>query len=197
MADPIVAPPPFKLTWFITHTNTNTGWSETYYVNAATDVLANATGVLLAPLRMALLTNKYRMVYGRVSRLDVKGDGYPLAITFPAVGTFAPAAPDGNHPGNGVVYRWSDGAGLRAMRFLHGVPEECITDGDFAPTAPYITALSAWHGSLITNTLMRKKIAVAPFASFVPVNAINHRYASVKKVGKPFGLRRGRAALRT
>jgi hypothetical protein len=197
MADPNVPPPPMKLTIFINHNPTNTGWSETYYLNAATPASALTTAALFVPTRMGCLSNKYSLVYGRVSDMSKKGDGYPLFAILPQLGTFVPATGDGAQPGSALVTRWTDGTGTHTMRVVHGVPEESVTDGILTPAAPWTTAINNYFASIVSNCLMRKKIAIAPFVSFVALNAITVRYMTVKRVGRPFGLLRGRAALRT
>lgn len=197
MADPNVPPPPFKLTIFINHNPTNTGWSETYYPNSATVASALTVSGLFMPLRMAMLSNKYSCVYGRVSDMSKKGDGYPLFALLPQLGTFVPATGDGAQPGSALVIRFTDGLGSHTTRVIHGVPEESVTDGILTPAAPWTTAINAYFASLSSSFLMRKKIAIAPFVSFVGITSFTVRYMTVKKVGRPFGLLRGMAALRT
>lgn len=197
MADPAVAPPPWKGTLFINHGTSNTGWSETYYINTASLTTAQTNFGLILAGRMTLLTNKYSLVYARLSDMSFKGDGYVTTSTLPIVGGFVPLVADGGQPGSCIVTRWNDGAGRRNIHVLHGIPEEDITDGTIALTTPYGALLSAFYTQLITNAAFRRKKAVAPFVEFVPIASIATRYATVKKVGRPFGLLRGRAALRT
>lgn len=197
MADPNVPPPPWKATFFITHGGTNTGWSETHYINAASIGAAQVALGSVMTSRMSILNNKYSLVYARLSDMSIKGDGYVTTSIMPMVGTHVPVTPDGGQPGSCIVIRYTDGAGHRVMRHLHGIPEENILDGIVILTTPFATALSAHFSTLISNTFFRRKKAIAPFVEFVPISGISTRYATVKKVGRPFGLLRGRAALRT
>lgn len=197
MADPAIAPPPWKATLFINHSVSNTGWSETYYINTASLSGAQTSLTLLLTSRMTLLSNKYSMTYARLSAMNVKGDGYVTNATLPLVGGFVPVIADGGQPGSCILIRLTDGAGKHINRLLHGIPEEDIADGTIALTAPYATVLNAFFVVVQGNCAFRRKIAAAPFAEFVPIANIATRYATVKKVGRPFGLLRGRAAIRT
>lgn len=195
--DPNVPPPPWKASFFINHSGTNTGWSETHYINAASIGAAQIALSTVMTARMSILNNKYSLVYARLSDMSIFGDGYVTTTVLPLPGTFVPTAPDGGQPGSAITLRYTDGAGHHVNRFLHGIPEESLTDGIVALTTPYGTALSAYFTLLISNTMFRRKKAIAPFTEFVAISGINTRYATVKKVGRPFGLLRGRAALRT
>lgn len=195
MADPAIAPPPWKATWFINHPGTNSGWSETWYINIASLSGAHTSLSLIMDSRMSLLTNKYSMVYARLSSLNVKGDGYPTTHSLPIVGTFVPATPDGGKPGDAIILRASDGAGKRNMRVLRGIPEESILDGVVNTVAPFAALLISYFVILQGNAAFRRKTAIAPFVEFVPIAGISTGRAISKKVGRPFGLPRGRAAM--
>jgi hypothetical protein len=195
MADPIIAPPPWKLTAFFNDSSTNTGWSETYYINTASIVTAQTLTTSLLNARLGILTSNFKLVYGRLSRLDVKGDGIPITLAVPSPGTFTPAGGESNHPGVVLLFRESTTSGKGNTRTLRGIPEECVNAGNYAPTIAWGVLLATYFTALVADTQMRRKIAVAPFAQFITIDNVAAQRIRVKKIGRPFGLSRGRAAI--
>jgi hypothetical protein len=135
------------------------------------------------------------MVYARLSDMSIKGDGYPVVGTFPRPGVYVPTIGDGGQPGCCLLVRYTDGQGHRNMRFLHGIPEEEILDGQLNATTAYSGFIGAYYLELQTKTLFRRKKTTPPGVEFVAINGIFNRYATVKKVGRPFGLLRGRRVI--
>lgn len=195
MADPNIPPPPWKVTNFFNFSGgPSLGWSETWYVNKTTFNDMAIDWAIVIAARMAIVGVQSVLTYARASRLDVKGDGVQLNSAN-INGTYTPAIGDISHPGVALLTRWTTSGGHSVNHVLHSIPEECANFGNYQPTSGYALAMTAFQSAVSTHLVIPRKTTVAPFVVFEPVSTVGLRRMVVRKLGRPFGLSRGRAAI--
>lgn len=194
-----IAAPPFIVQVFFM-TKDGHGFSENYWCNQATYEAALAKAEELGGLldvRATLFTASHYIAYVRVSdttkRRDTLVRGYTATER---QGTYVPAAGDTSPDSDALLIRWQGfvtGVPYFALRPLHLIPEECVTDGVYAPTVAFSTALVNLQTVLLAapDYVMVAKVAGVP-TSF-EISSQTAIRMSRRKVGRPFGLSRGRS----
>jgi hypothetical protein len=176
------------------------GWSEVYPLNAASYSVAAANLGAIATARLGMLYSDVSLVGGLLSDTALKGDSFPTGIGFPQAGTYTSMS-----TGTGLItlaLRCEAYASFlkRGARFLRGLPNGLVgAGGVYTPITLWSTAFAA-YATLVTNYVsIATKIrgAVSPpfytfesITSFVLISQLESR-----KVGRPFGLHRGRVLI--
>lgn len=172
------------------------GWSEVFYLSAA-DVLSAMS--LLQQLNTALLKTQCDAVFTdglRVSDVQVKGDGF-VAAPINNSGSLAIGAGSLADVNLAARYRLDTADNLhRVNHYVHGLRQVDVSggpDGRTETTAVYATLADviAFQTVLKNNTVNWQKRSIPPVtAGFSNCELI--RPLSIRRVGRPFGLPRGR-----
>lgn len=176
------------------------GWSETYFLEATDYTHAQSLLSPLATQRLGMMSSDCELVGGLISDTDVKGDSFPTGLTFPQVGTWAPAATD---PTANITLalnlKFFAGPGKRGTRFLHGLPTTQVAAGGYKSfTAPFVTKLNTFLALVQSSTNLGTRIkgAVAPpFYNFSQYTSFQINNLEKRDIGRPFGLLVGRRAI--
>ncbi len=172
------------------------GWSEVFYISAADSPSAIAT---LQTINTALLKTQCDAVFTdqlRVSDVEVKGDGF-LANPTNSQGSLAIGAGTLADINLAARYRLITLDGKhRVNHFVHGLRAQDVTggpDGMTENTAAYaaLADVIAFQTVLKNNTVNWQKRTIPPVtAGFNSCELL--RPMSIRRVGRPFGLPRGR-----
>src|SRR5262245_58011777 len=100
----------------------NEGWTETYCSENADPTEAVTQLTDLAPLRAALMPDWFSITQGRVSRIDVSGDAYPIVgAGFPFVGTFTEALSEPLEANTALKARFLGTPPHRNLKYIRGL----------------------------------------------------------------------------
>lgn len=184
----------FKATVFLYEAQAQGGWSEGYWIVAAGYPEAAATCDSINTLRMGLTIAEIHSFRIRVSDPTIRGDAY----------LFTPTAENGTYPsdpgiapiGAALLLRQSAASLYFANRFLRALPQSCVSNGIYAPFPGFVTALTAYMNALQGQTYIRAKPKPGggPLQPF-PVDDVLQEGLRIRKVGRPFGLPRGRVLI--
>jgi len=182
-------PGPMVGTCFFTH-GLN-GWTEVYPLLAGGYAEASVSLGSILAARQDLLTSEVVNVFNRVSDITVRGDSKIVAGQ--GAGDYVPVSGDLSPDPVVLKLRQEAGPPLRSIRYLHGVPEEVIENGIYAPTLVFENAMTAYIAAVLAGAGILKKDAGPP----VTYSVVEIAEAAVvgvwaRKVGRPFGLHRGR-----
>jgi hypothetical protein len=186
---------PFKGTLFIN--TADAGWTETYYINAASLAAAStALGNILTP-RQGVSRSEVKFPVGRIVDLSAPRTSLLLTVVAPA-GTWAGADLSTVDPALAILVRMGSADGLtRSRHFLRGIPSLQINGAatdpiTWGPTAGYTTALNAWIAAVQANAVLAKKTAPLTYTTKAITNMAISTVGTIRRAGRPFGLRRGR-----
>lgn len=172
------------------------GWSNSFYISAADNLTAMAA---LQRINTAMLKTQADTVFTvglRVSDVEVKGDGFTAIPTNNAgslalgAGVMAPlnlaaryklTTADGKHRVNHYVH------GLR------GTDISTLASGQSIPTVPYaaLADVIAFQTELKNDTINWQKRTIPPVTAGFS-DCILSDTLSIRRVGRPFNLFRGR-----
>lgn len=182
-----------KLSMFL-EDDSGAGWSDNFYVQAAD--LTGARTVLdsVIPDFMAMRPDTVRMTWARASDVAVRGDSLLSTVPFPVVGTYTlPAGAQQMEPGTAMLIQLFASATAKGHWFFRGGPNSILSGRD------YVTG-TTWDGTFTTiladieaNFLVRRKNATPPPTfNYLPITGVTVQRGTTRKVGRPFGLPRGR-----
>jgi hypothetical protein len=177
-----------------------TGWSEIYWSDKAGYAPVLTDLDLTNTSRMAMFLADVSCVGLRVSDNSINGDAMVSAPTTP-LGTYVPADPGNitDYPANGCLARIEAGALYRGMRILRGIPADLTAGGHFSVPLAWQTAFTAWGTNVKTlfGLYVKEKGVPDPRPKiFQTITAvINLAKQRTHRVGRPFGLLRGRRLL--
>lgn len=193
-----IAAPPFLVQLFF-ETKDGHGFSENYWSNKPSYQEALDETLALGSLldaRRAMFTASHHITYVRVSDTTRKRDTLVKGVA-PAdgVGTYVPAAQDTSPDQVALLVRWQAfiaGIPYFALRPMRLIPEECVTDGVYAPTVAFDAALTNLIAELVNPAkwVMVVKVAGTPTSS--ELSSVTALHMSQRKAGRPFGQSRGR-----
>ena len=174
------------------------GWSEVYYLT--TEDYSEALDITedLRNLRIAMMPDSFQAVYIRVSDPNIKGD----AVINPAVvtGTFGGVNQQAMPASTAVLIRmYSNANQIPSFRYFHGLPECIQSAGVYTPAVcagdgDWDQALSDCLDMIEANYLMRQKTGPGPDDfGLVGINDLLPVRITNKRIGRPFGLSRGRS----
>ncbi len=174
-----------------------TGWSEVYPLQVADYTTALAVLTTTKNLRLAMMAPDINLIGARISDTDVKGDSFPTGFLFPTTGTYVPGAGEKTFATDYALRcGLYGGPAKRSVRFVRGVSNLNIDgNGHYIPTAAWDATLDAWLNQLIASVSIATRIkgAVAPpYYAFTPILSASIQEMENRKVGRPFGLSRGR-----
>lgn len=174
----------------------NYGWSENYPTNVATPTDAETNFGSFLTLRLATMFSDCKCVGGRISDVNVKGDSYPLIVSFPEPGTYAGTGATKTSAGqNCLRVLLNSSPVIRANRYLHGIPNNQYTTTFYTPTSDWLTLIADFMNAIVSNsgTLTKIKGAIVPpFYTYTPYTGYTEEGGDFRKVGRPFGQPRGR-----
>lgn len=173
----------------------DSGWSEVYPISATDYTTCDGTFKAIISDRAAILAPDVTLLAAVISDTDIKGDSF-LSTTTTTVGTWAGADTTSFNPNWALRTLWNAGALKRGSRFIHALPNAQVSAvGAFAPTGPFTTAIAAWETAMLGGVSMATRIkgaTTAPFYTFTGLTAVANKNMEERKVGRPFGLPRGR-----
>lgn len=178
---------------------TGQGFSEVYYLTATTDTAAVTAIAQIATLRLAMMPDKNRALFWRISNGKIRGDTLVRTATGGVDGTYGITTTE-TMPSNVSLKtrvqcedrRWS-------MRYFHCLPEDCVTDGIWTPTTAMNTAFSALRTFLMENCTgvfaprEGEPVDVAIIKAIIDLIPLS---VNTRRTGRPFGLPRGRSVIR-
>lgn len=187
--------PNWKVTMFFEDGAVSYGWTETIYILAGdTSTVPNSVANALVEPRLAFLPTTHYMIAARLSQEGVRGDASGLA------GAPAPGALDVSM--RTLVDRWSclllqKASGDRKSHghsFCHAVPRDFFTAGDnYDDGNASDTEVKAYCALLASGPYCMKAKRLGE-VSFPAITACAPFKKTEHKVGRPFGLRHGRAS---
>jgi hypothetical protein len=172
------------------------GWSEVYPINAPSYAAAATIMQALAGFRMACACTDVTLMGTLLSDTAVKGDSYPMGVSLPQPGTgFSPTST--GQISLALRLQITGGVLKRSARFVRALPTFLIgAGGSYTPVSAFTTALNTFLAYLIANVSIATKIHGAvspPFYSFTAITGATLVAAlEARKIGRPFGLHRGR-----
>jgi len=178
---------------FYNYSDAQMGFSETYYMEFPT--IADCMGNLdvINTSRLTTLCPNVYCAGGVVSDVDIKGDSLLIPPT-DRVGSFGETGDVSVADDIGLLTRVEASSLFRGMKCWHGVPNSAYNHGllDLVLANPYMTAMLAHFGLLITNTQLRVKAPGEPITyEYLAISAIVVRRAGFRNLGRPFGLLHG------
>jgi hypothetical protein len=123
--------PDYKVNFFFKNTQAEAGWSETYYLTAATPESAREAGRSLANSRGPLCGINSYLAEIRVSDDKIFRDSLTYTFDPDELGHVLAGASD--VPWNAVLCRIEATAAYRRQLYLRGVPDEVITEDEKNP----------------------------------------------------------------
>lgn len=171
----------------------NIGWSETYYTNDADHEAAIAEIQALLLLRIDILSPLCYSDYLRISKTDVPGDSLVRETNIQGTAPGDPVL----EPSACLLLRLEAGPTARGRKYLHGVTEEMfLSDGNYNIGWAGEVALAAFLEKLApaVDPLYGIPVGTDPGpAEYSFITAALPQRLTSHKVGRPFGLRRGRS----
>ena len=172
------------------------GWSNVFYISAADHAGAMATLQILNTAMLATQSDGVFSLKLRVSNVEVKGDGL-LADPTVNVGALV-TAPGTPAPVNlAVHYEFHTADRLhRVHHYVHGIRQTDMTtlaNAESEVTGVYagLAAVAALETAIKTNTVNWQGRTIPPTTAPLTLGGIQIP-VSVRRVGRPFGLFRGR-----
>jgi hypothetical protein len=129
----------------------------------------------------------------RVSDMFIRGDS-AIAIPLAPTGTYTVPVGKVNLPPDAALVLRCEATPLRrSFRYLHGLTSNDTVGNVWSPTAGMIAALTSYLTFINTNTVQRHIVSRSPLnvVDTAWTNFIEQQVNS-RKVGRPFGLPRGR-----
>lgn len=187
-----MARPPWVATVFYNNTFLNFGWSENLYPIGPDQATASAAVANLIPLRLALLSDDWTIAY---ARLDVPGsprDSVVVPLPSSRLGTYVIAPPDKELPADSAVLVTLFGDPTKKNRNFWRVigTQDMGAPNSFSPTNLWLSLFAAYATSLQPNFYVARNTPTVSY--FVPIASVNLGRFTNRKMGRPFGLARGR-----
>jgi hypothetical protein len=169
------------------------GWSEVYNLVTTTYPQSLLDMQIIVTARLSMVPNNVHCSYIRVSDLLIRGDS-TIKFPSPAIGSYILTGTNVMlPPDSALVVRMEASPLNRSFRYLHGLSSQDVNDTLWTPSAAMITAYGNWVGAASVLSLHRHKnvgppisYADTPWTTFIALT-VNSR-----KVGRPFGVPRGR-----
>jgi hypothetical protein len=181
----------------------NQGASELYPLVATSYAQGLTDLATLATSRKSLLAPDCTLAGALLSDGDVRGDSYPLGaqITIPSPGTYTTTPPASTYAAPNVALRnlVSSGPLKRGTRWMHFIPfDQFSGSGGYTPITPWATNLGQFYTFLSTLTAIATRApgSEPPAWTFSAVNAVMSNSVATRRLGRPFGLPRGRRLIR-
>jgi hypothetical protein len=182
--------PQFAHTLFLGDVEGSYGWSESYFGQSTTDLVARDKLDDLVNARVLVLVDVCKIEAGRVSNVDIVGDSFLSTVT-PLTGAITSTHLTAVDPWSALNLRLEAGSPHRGRKFLHGVLEDTFdSDRRYNPGNPNAAAWATWFAFLVADWNIRVGPAPAftyePITAALPIREVEH------KVGRPFTVLRGR-----
>lgn len=173
----------------------NEGWSETYCI---TDVSPDAVATTLRTLaekRQAMMPDWFAVTGGRVSRIDILGDSYPIDESgFPLIGTYATDVVGPVEANTAVKVRLLGTAPHRNLKYMRGLDLSVVTGRHFLGPDAWMSVFDDYNGVVAAPTFGFQVVYTDDLGAVQrePVTNCVIAGASARKPGRPFGAPRGR-----
>jgi hypothetical protein len=176
------------------------GFSEVYPLVAANPTAADTFLSSLMAARIAVACTDVTFTGYRISDSDIKGDSWPVSAISPIVGTYVGAGSLVTYnPQISLRFLAVAGGLKRGSRWFRAIPEDQIdASGQLSPSGSWVTSIGNWEVLVGGNCSIatRNKLAIAPpFYTFTAITALTRKQAEARRIGRPFGLRPGRALI--
>jgi len=182
--------PIYAGTLFFQDLESSYGWSETYYQEHATieDMVTSMNGRV--SLRANVLVDINTMVAGRVSDTAILNDSL-LLTGFPVPGQVVSTSTTAVEPWTALLVRIEATSLFRGRHFFHGILESTFIAGrTYDPANPEAADWTAFFDDILAFDRLRHIVADVP--EFDVITSVIPQREVMKKVGRPFGLLRGR-----
>lgn len=173
------------------------GWSEKYTLAIPPATPPFTVTNDLWEQRRKFLNSNYRLVYARVSDPGVNGDLLFVAttLTLPNDGVIVGDSLPGT---DAWLVRFRDAVGASANRYFHGLTDADVDDLELviaaSPTQVAGDAFFAYLEAQLYGWWNYNATAIHPISAFHSYFDHFARPVTSHRVGRPFGLRRGRTA---
>jgi hypothetical protein len=188
--------PSYKATWFFVDSTNVTGWTENFYVNAASNDAAAVAVSNYQSVRVALLSD-----LGKLTNLRISATGKPRDSKFYTLGSQQTGLiAHATRPIAGVwdtlLIRLDNAAGtMFGHMFLRLVPGDIFTGRTYTPGVPppanWQNQMTAFATELTTGTYLRK-VKVGGVAGYAPISQMIGMARTERKLGRPFDSLHGR-----
>jgi len=188
-----MASPQWKGTAFINSATQDAGWSISFFPVGSTqdDAASNFKNICLA--LQTIMRTQDAIVYARVDNTDPTRDSVVIDHSFPIVGTYAGA--EGAiplHPDVSILMRLFGTPSQKNHKFFHGLYDSDVPDGvSFTPGSTLAGLLLSFYTALTTNAYVGRVDPTLGYQTAL-LSATSAAGVSNRKVGRPFGLFRGR-----
>jgi hypothetical protein len=183
----------YKITQFFTDAVNQTGWSESWYISAASAAAGLTAFAPVATARQALLNDVASLFAIRASNVDTPRDSLYQASGLPLVGSIATAT----YPLAGVwdcllVTAQNTTNNLFGHIFMHDVPAGIFVGRVYVPSHTsginWVTNFATWQTALVTATILKR--AKGPV--YDAVTSVIGQRRTERRLGRPFDALRGR-----
>jgi hypothetical protein len=173
------------------------GWSSVYYINAASLAAAMTLLQNINSKQLEIQSNAVFSQSLRVSDVSIKGDGL-IAVPTSNQGQLLITPPDTLAPVNlaqRVLFATADGLG-RVNHYIHGLRQsDTATDvtGRTITTAVYraLAGMTDYTAAVISDSVNWRKRSIPPVTQPLSTSTVVID-TSIRRVGRPFDLFRGR-----
>lgn len=187
--------PVFAVTMFFEDNRHSLGWSETYYGTFTDFAAVNAAINSFCDLRVAILTDIFKLAFVRISNTAVTGDSQ--IVTPPnQVGDIDDSTDPSCEPWTCLMLRLEASPTSRGRKYHHGVPRSFFdVDRLYDPANANAAHVTDWVDELKAGTWsIKHRTGVGPPAtySYPVIDAVIPQRQVIHQIGRPFGLLRGR-----
>lgn len=189
----------YKMTTFFQDNVNQTGWTESWWISAATGAAALTAWGPIPALRAALLMDTCQINNIRAAAVGPPRDSQFYVGTIPVVGTILHATYPACGPWDALLVRRDISTNtLLGHIFMHGIPVGLfngrVYQNTVAPGIAFNTALAAYGVGLIAAAALCRQftggtISYPALTQIAPIRRTEH------KVGRPFDGLRGRRAV--
>jgi hypothetical protein len=128
----------------------------------------------------------------------LKNDSYPTNLVNGTVGSYTAGMATTDIAEVSVPIHQQANPQKRSTRWLHALPRDCVgAGGIILLSSTYNGALTTYLAAIKSRTMIATRlVGQASNWQFLPITAQQVGYGTVRKVGRPFSLRRGRRMIR-
>lgn len=176
-----------------------TGWTETYVQEAADEATAQAGLLRLVPTRMDLSPDIVKLKALRISQSGMPRDSIlvpvPSTMTAGRFGDFNATGDNCDMPDLAMLVEYRNGSRYKNRKFLRGLPDVIAHNGELVWTNTAFNdawlVFSARLSHASESWRVRTKNPAGGF-QHQPITDVNRVRLTLRRVGRPFGLRVGR-----
>jgi len=191
-------PPVFISRVFINREGGAFGFSHKLFPVGGDQATATSNMEAYLNLYKTILPTTWAIVYATLDNPDHAKDSVPLLSTGPIVGTYAAQTGAVELPADAAILMQFSGSPTQKNRhYFHGVWSQDVSNANnLAPSAGLLTALVAFDEIVMTGQLVGRykpnTLSPPPTGYAVATTRVDLISLTNRKIGRPFGLVRGR-----